>query len=127
MDDMDSFDMFKLMLDEHASKILTLTAERPMNAIELAEVLGIPIAACYRRIRMLRGAGMLREESKVVSIGGKSVATYRSSVESAEVMLQDGRLRVSIRTEGEESSDEIDLEEAGMLHWTVPRAQQPKE
>jgi DNA-binding IclR family transcriptional regulator len=119
--------MFKLMLDEHASKILTLTAERPMNAIELADVLGIPIAACYRRIRMLRGAGMLREDSKVVSIGGKSVATYRSSVESAEVMLQDGRLRVSIRTDVAESSEEVDLEEAGMLHWTVPRAQQPKE
>jgi len=123
---MDSFDMFKLMLDEQSSKILTLTADRPMNAIELAEVLGIPVAACYRRIRMLRSAGMLREESKVVSIGGKSVATYRSSVESAEVMLHDGRLRVSIRANGAENSDEIDLEETGMLHWVVPRAQDEK-
>lgn len=125
MDNMDSFDMFKLMLDEHASRILTLTVDRSMNAIELAEVLGIPVAACYRRIRLLRGAGMLREESKVVSIGGKSVATYRSSVESAEVMLHDGRLRVSIKANGAESSDEVDLEEAGMLHWTVPAKQNP--
>jgi predicted transcriptional regulator len=122
---MDSFDMFKLMLDEHASRILTLTVDRSMNAIELAEVLGIPVAACYRRIRLLRSAGMLREESKVVSIGGKSVATYRSSVESAEVMLHDGRLRVSIKANGAESSDEVDLEEAGMLHWTVPAKQNP--
>lgn len=115
---MDAFDNFRLMLDESASKILELTREHPMNATELSEALGIPMAATYRRIRMLRSAGMLREEYKAVSAGGKSVSLYRSTVESAEVVLTDGRLQVRIRTDSQDSSDSVDLsEEASMLHW----------
>ena len=116
---MDAFDTFRLLLDEYSSRILQLTSPRALNAIQLSDELGIPIAACYRRIRALRDAGVLREESRVVSIGGKMVATYRSVVESAEVMLQDGRLKVLIRANGSSNSDEVMLsEEPTMLHWT---------
>jgi predicted transcriptional regulator len=120
---MDAFDNFRLMLDEYASKILTLTGERAMNATELSDALGIPMAACYRRIRMLKGAGMLREDNKAVSAGGKSVSLYRSTVESAEVVLTDGRLQVKIRANGQDSSGSVDLnEEASMLQWsTTPK------
>jgi hypothetical protein len=93
-----------------------------LNAVELSEALGIPIAACYRRIRALRDAGMLKEEGRVVSIGGKLVAAYRSSVKSAEVILQDGRLSVNIKANGLSSSEEVVLgEEPTMLHWTTPQ------
>ena len=116
---MDAFDNFRLMLDPYASKILTLTGDRAMNATDLSAALGIPMAACYRRIRMLKSAGMLREDTKAVSAGGKSVSLYRSTVESAEVMLRDGRLMVKIRANGQDSSDTVDLnEEASMLHWS---------
>jgi predicted transcriptional regulator len=117
----DPFETFKLLLDEYSSKILQLTNSQPLNAVDLSEALGIPIAACYRRIRALKDAGMLKEEGRVISIGGKLVATYRSSVQSAEVVLQDGRLRVNIRANGEASSEEMDLsEEPTMLHWSTP-------
>lgn len=116
---MDTFDMFRLMLDEYSSRILSITDERSLNAVQISESLGIPIAACYRRIRALKKAGMLREESKAVSVGGKSVATYRSSLENAEVVLQDGRLKVVIKANGENKSDEVNLsEETTMLHWS---------
>lgn len=119
---MDAFDNFRLMLDEHASRILSLTGQRAMNAAEISEAIGIPISACYRRIRMLRNAGMLREDDKAPSLGGKSVSLYRSTVESAEVALQDGRLVVRIRANGEDSSDSVDLgEEPSMLHWSARR------
>jgi len=117
----DPFETFKLLLDEYSSRILQLTNAEALNAVELSEALGIPIAACYRRIRALKDAGMLKEEGKVVSIGGKLVATFRSSVQSAEVILQDGRLRVNIKANGEASSEEMDLsEEPSMLHWSTP-------
>jgi len=116
---MDPFDTFRLLLDEYSSKILQLTSPQAMNAIQLSDELGIPIAACYRRIRALKDAGVLREESRVVSIGGKMVATYRSVVESAEVMLHDGRLTVQIKANGSSNSNEVLLsEEPTMLHWT---------
>lgn len=117
----DPFETFRLLLDEYSSKILQLTNSQHLSAVDLSEALGIPIAACYRRIRALKDAGMLKEEGRVISIGGKLVATYRSSVQSAEVVLQDGRLRVNIRANGEASSDEMDLaEEPTMLHWATP-------
>jgi DNA-binding Lrp family transcriptional regulator len=117
----DTFETFKLLLDEYSSKILQLTNSQPLNAVELSEALGIPIAACYRRIRALKDAGMLKEEGRVVSIGGKLVAAYRSSVQSAEVILQDGRLRVNITANGSSNSEEMVLgEEASMLHWSTP-------
>ncbi len=117
---MDAFDVFRLMLDEYSSKIISLTSEEPLNAVDLSNALGIPIAACYRRIRALKEAGVLKEEGRVVSVGGKLVATYRSSVESAELMLQDGRLRVLINASGQRSSNEVLLseEQPTMLHWT---------
>lgn len=117
---MDAFDMFRLMLDEYSSQILRLTSPQSMNAIELSDALGIPIAACYRRIRALKEAGVLKEEGRAVSIGGKLVATYRSSVESAEVLLTDGRLRIQIKANGQKTADEVLLsEEASMLHWPM--------
>lgn len=115
---MDAFDMFKLMLDEHSSQILELTGSKSLNAVELSEALGIPVAACYRRIRALKEAGILREDGRAVSIGGKLVATYRSAVDSAEVMLEDGRLMVRIVANGQNSANEVLLsDEPTMLHW----------
>ncbi len=106
---MDAFDMFKIVLDEHSSRILDLTNSRSMNAAEICEVIGIPMAACYRRIRALKRAGMLREDSKKVSPGGKSVVTYRSVLDRAEVVLHDGRLKVYMDVDGETSTDQIEL------------------
>lgn len=115
---MDAIDMFRMMLDPYSAKILHLTAPKAMNALELSDALGIPIAACYRRIRMLKDAGILKEEGRVVSIGGKTVATYRSSVESVQVNLIDGRLSVTVQADGEERSDEVDLlAGTSVLHW----------
>ncbi|HEX9907943.1 MAG TPA: helix-turn-helix domain-containing protein [Thermoplasmata archaeon] len=123
---MDAYDMFKLILDDYSSKILRLTETQPLNAVELSEALGIPMAACYRRIRGLKGAGMLKEEGKAVSIGGKMVARYRSSIDSAEVVLHDGRLRIIINVEGQRNSEEFELgEEPTMLHW--PTRKEPSE
>lgn len=123
---MDPFGTFKLLLDEYSSRILALTSPQPLNAVELSEALGIPIAACYRRIRSLKEAGMLKEDGRAVSIGGKMVATYRSAVDHAEVLLQDGRLKVQIIANGEHASDEVMLmDEPTMLHWDAERAKKP--
>ena len=115
---MDAFDMFNLVLDRYTSRILYLTSERALNATELSNEIGIPPAACYRRIRALKQAGLLKEDSKVLSEGGKSVATYKSAVDNAEVMLRDGRLTVRMMVDGETNKDEKDYTtEASMLWW----------
>ncbi len=115
---MDAFEMFSLVLDKYTSRILYLTSEKALNATELSHAIGIPPAACYRRIRALKEAGLLREDSKVLSEGGKSVAAYKSVVDNAEVVLRDGRLRIQMMVDGEASRDEKDYtSEASMLWW----------
>lgn len=115
---MDAFGTFRLLLDEHSSQILKLIESQPLNATELSESIGIPIAACYRRLRALKEAGMIKEDGRAVSIGGKLVVTYKSAVDRAEVMLQDGRLKVVIQASGEDKSDEMNLSEGpSMLTW----------
>ena len=117
---MDAFDLFRLVLDEYSSQIIQLTSPHPMNAVQLSDSLGIPIAACYRRIRTLKEAGVLKEEGRAVSIGGKLVATYRSSLEKAEVILTDGRLRILIKANGQKTANEVLLsDEPSMLHWPI--------
>ncbi|MCJ7489507.1 MAG: winged helix-turn-helix domain-containing protein, partial [Thermoplasmata archaeon] len=107
-----------LVLDKHTSRILDLTSDRPFNAGELSELVGIPLAACYRRIRALKEAGLLKEDSKVQSEGGKSVSAYKSTMDSAEVVLEDGRLSIQMSVEGKNAQDEIDFStEASMLWW----------
>jgi len=123
---MDTFDTFRMMLDQHSSRILSLTEKQALNAAELSEALNIPIAACYRRIRMLKNAGMLKEVDRVLSTGGKSVAVYRSVLESAEVVLKDGRLQITIKADGEDSVDSMDLsEESTMLYWASEKRDDP--
>lgn len=115
---MDAFGTFRLLLDEHSSQILNLIESQPMNATDLSEAIGIPIAACYRRLRVLKEAGMIKEDGRAVSIGGKLVVTYKSAVDKAEVMLQDGRLKVVIQASGKDRSDEMNLSEVpSMLTW----------
>ena len=115
---MGPFDLFNLVLDKHTSRILDLTSENPMNATELSRIIGIPLAACYRRIRALREAGLIREDAKTISEGGKSVYSYRATIERAKVVLRDGRLSISMTVDGEEADDEIDFStEASMLWW----------
>ncbi len=117
---MDAFDLFRLVLDEYSARIIQLTSPHSMNAIQLSDALGIPIAACYRRIRTLKEAGVLKEEGRAVSIGGKLVATYRSSLETAEVVLTDGRLRIQIKANGQKTANEVMLsDEPSMLHWPI--------
>ncbi|UCE44741.1 MAG: winged helix-turn-helix transcriptional regulator [Methanobacteriota archaeon] len=115
---MDPFEIFHLVLDKHTSRILDLTSESPLNATELSRIIGIPLAACYRRIRALREAGLIREDIKTMSEGGKSVSSFRSTIERAEVVLKDGRLSINMTVNGEKSDDEIDFTtEATMLWW----------
>ena len=124
---MDPFNLFNLVLDKHTSRILDLTSNGPMNAIELSRVIGIPLAACYRRIRALREAGLLREDAKTISEGGKTVSSYKATIERAEVALKDGRLSINMTVDGEDADDEIDFTtEASMLWWKQPKSGTPQ-
>ena len=91
---MDAIDASRLITDEYAVKILVATYRRPKSAIELSHKLGIPIAACYRRIHSLEKVGFLTCSERVLTQKGKRMSVYISNLKNAYIFFEDGRLKV---------------------------------
>src|SRR5512138_1161546 len=109
----------QLLTDEYAVKILVATVRAPKSAQEIAQRYGIPIAACYRRIKDLEAAGLLVCRERRLSQQGKRVSYYLSMLKNAYVFFENGHLRVKfqLKTGGADryGTDwhEVQLEENG--------------
>ncbi|OPX63771.1 MAG: Helix-turn-helix domain protein [Methanomassiliicoccales archaeon PtaB.Bin215] len=90
----DLLEKSRLLTDEYAVKILMATVRSPRSAQQISEQFGIPIAACYRRIRDLEVAGLIRCTERRLSRQGKRVCYYQSRVRTAALQYENGRLKV---------------------------------
>jgi hypothetical protein len=88
--------MSRAALDGYAARILIGTSAHGSTANELSEHYGIPIAACYRRIRRLETLGLVYCEEERPTPAGKRIQVFRSAVRSARIALEGGRLFASI-------------------------------
>jgi hypothetical protein len=91
---MDPISASRMITDEYAAKILIATYRRPKNAIELSQKLGIPIAACYRRIKALEKARLLTCTERILTQKGKRISVYISELKNAYIFMENGQLRV---------------------------------
>jgi DNA-binding Lrp family transcriptional regulator len=95
-DGMDASTASSVMNDEYAARILVWSIEKPRTAAEMSENLGIPISACYNRIRMLEGYGLLKCAEMKVSPSGKRIAVYQSLLRKASIFMDRGEVRVKL-------------------------------
>jgi DNA-binding Lrp family transcriptional regulator len=93
---MDASTASNVMNDEYAARILVWSIELPRTASEMSESLGIPISACYNRIRMLEDFGLLKCVEMRVSPSGKRIAVYQSLLRKASIFLERGEVRVKM-------------------------------
>lgn len=91
---MDLFEASQLITDKYSVRILVGTIKRPKSAIELSEKFGIPIAACYRKIKELENAGLLRCVERRLTRKGKRVSMYISQLKTAYLYFENGKLRM---------------------------------
>jgi predicted transcriptional regulator len=91
---MDLFEASQLITDKYTVKILVGTTKKPKSAIELSEKFGIPIAACYRKIRELEKVGLLRCVERRLTRKGKRVSMYISQLKTAYLFFENGKLRM---------------------------------
>lgn len=91
---MNQIDASKLITDEYSAKILLATFRRPKNAIELSQRLGIPIAACYRRIRALERANLIQCVERQLTQKGKRISVYISQLKNAYIFMENGQMKV---------------------------------
>jgi hypothetical protein len=87
----------QLLTDPYAVKILVATVRVSKCAQDISLQYGIPIAACYRRIRDLETAGMVVCTERKLTRNGKRVCYYVSMVRNATVFYEEGRLKVKFQ------------------------------
>jgi len=102
----------RLLTEEYSAKILMTTMGRPKSAFELSDALGIPIAACYRKIRVLEDAGLIQCCERRLTQSGKRMSMYKSMVRNANISFERNKIRARIEMEDGSSTDDcldIDL------------------
>jgi predicted ArsR family transcriptional regulator len=93
---LEALEMSQYVMDAYAARILLATFDRPVSALELSRKFGIPIAACYRRIRELESMGLVFCESSAPSRNGKGLQLFRSCLKSVRISLEEGLLRARV-------------------------------
>ncbi len=68
---MNPLEASQLLTDEYSAKILLATYKRRISAQEISQRYGIPIAACYRKIRTLEEAGLIQCVDRILTQKGK--------------------------------------------------------
>jgi ribosomal protein S25 len=83
----------QLLTDEYSAKILLATYKRRISAQEISQRYGIPIAACYRKIRILEEAGLIQCVDRILTQKGKRKNLYTSCLRNAYIFFENGKLR----------------------------------
>ena len=79
-------EIFKIMCNEQAMKILQATTDLPKSAWEISTKNGIPLTQVYRWVRRLHKAGFVRISGDTNS-SGKKFFMYQSKINSIKVSL----------------------------------------
>lgn len=83
-------------MDEYNMKILAATSHRAKSARELAFLFNIPMASCYRKIKELAAAGLLKMESTELSPDGKRYKVYKSQIDNVTLVYDKGQIHMKI-------------------------------
>ncbi len=84
--------MLSVLGDEHSRRILIATHLKPRTAQEIAGNQGIPIAACYRRIKLLEDMAFIQKDEQILTQRGKRRWTYISNIHRIDLFYSDGRM-----------------------------------
>lgn len=87
--------VFDVLGDESARRILALTSERPRSAEELADNIEIAQPTVYRRLEALEAQDLVRSERRLDD-DGHHVTAYEATLETATVDLQDGEVVIDM-------------------------------
>lgn len=93
---MEPLQLSQTIMDEYSARILLGTFDRAHSALDLSRRFGIPIAACYRRIKDLEEMGLVYCERELPSRNGKGLQLFRSRLKSVRIALEEGKLRARV-------------------------------
>ncbi len=96
MKEKQSPEISSLLADKHSARILFATMRNPRSAFDLSQSIGIPIAVCFRKIKLLEDAGLIVCAERTVVNGGKRVSLFRSNLKNSHVFLERNKIQARI-------------------------------
>ena len=93
---MHALETSRLLTEEYSAKILLATMGKPKSAFELSEKLGVPIAACYRKIKLLEDSSLIFCAERRLTQAGKRISLYKSNVKNAQIVFERNKIRAKI-------------------------------
>ncbi len=122
-----AFAVIRAVLDGYAFRILLATNEAECSAFDLSRRFGIPIVACYRRLRRLEDLGVIAPTRTVTATAGHPIRLFRSHLRSARIHFEDGRLWAQIEfappgSDGEPESRLVETFDTGPVKRKRSRA-----
>jgi len=91
-----ALNMSRLLTDEYAARILSLTFSQARSVQEICAISGIPIAVAYRRVAALEAAGLLRCLRTEVGPSGKRCKHFICQVQVASLTFREGSFEVEV-------------------------------
>ncbi len=91
-EEINATNMAQILGDGYSKAILISTHLKPKTALEIADVHGIPIAACYRRIKTLEDLGFIHRGEQILTQKGKRRWSYISNIHSLQIYYSEGKL-----------------------------------
>jgi hypothetical protein len=88
-------EMTRLMADEYAGKIMSVTYNRAMSIQQISHKCAIPIAVAYRRVGRMEELGLVRCVREDEAYRGKKVRFYMCAVDSLQLTFSKGHFTVS--------------------------------
>ena len=92
----------QLLMDQYNLKILSSTTRKALSVRDMAFMYFIPLATCYRKVRELEGAGLLKCEGKMLSSDGKRYKVYKCQVSEFNVSYRNRAVVISVVLDWEE-------------------------
>lgn len=93
-------EVFEVMADDYARRILVAADRKPMTAKDLSEACDASLTTVYRRVSMLQNQGLI-EEHRTVGDDGSHRSVFETALEGFHVELSGGSLELTLETRDE--------------------------
>ena len=100
--DVRELNVAQLLMDQYNLKILSSTTKKALSVRDMAFMYFIPLATCYRKVRELEGAGLLKCEGKMLSSDGKRYKVYKCQVLEFNVSYRNRAVVIDLVLDWEE-------------------------
>ncbi|MGC8580816.1 MAG: helix-turn-helix domain-containing protein [Thermoplasmata archaeon] len=110
-------DLSSLAMDKYSSAILSAINNTPKTVKEISSFLNIPIAECYRKVKVLEKANLIEKCGRVLTEEGKRRTLYVALFKKIEFIIENSKINIKLIMK----NDEEHIIEGAFSPYSMPR------